>query len=127
VKKVTVALDKVREIRYSINAIVELEDMFNVPASQLFAEDRVGLSLIRSLTYVGLKHGGMKFNGRSVADQINEAGELIQEHWIAKGRTLKELMDFISQAFTAAGVFQASDEKEEDESNPQQDADEVES
>lgn len=116
-KKVTISLDIERELRYDINAVCELEDRFDVPAQELFQPSNIGLGLIRSLLYIGLKHGGMKFKGKSSADDEQVVGEGIQEHWIDKGRTLTEMMKIIGEAFKSGGVF-AEAEEEGNKENP---------
>jgi len=100
VKKVSVPLDVERELRYSINAIVELEERFNSPVTELFKEGRIGLALIRAVAYIGLKHGGMKFRSQDTKENEATVGELIQEHWLGKGRNLNELVEKITEAST---------------------------
>lgn len=116
-KKVTIPLDVERELKYSLNAIVELEERFNAPVTELFKESRIGLGLIRAVVYIGLKHGGMKLASRSPEEAV---GELIQEHWLGKGRTLNELVEVAMEAFKAAGVFSETQEEETPQENPTQ-------
>ena len=118
VKKVTVPLDQVREIQFNINAIAELEERFSVPATQLFDEKRVGIGLMRALVYIGLKHGGMQFKGKSVQADEEANGAPIQEHWINEGRSLDELMEEVLKAFESAGIFATKEQREAEVANP---------
>jgi len=105
VKKVTLGLDVDREIKFTINSLAELEERFgNTGLQQLFAAQNLNLTLIRALLYIGLKHGGMKFRGSAKENEIL-VGDLVQEHWIDKGRNLVELTKIVSEAFAASNVF----------------------
>lgn len=120
-QKVNVGLDRDRELQFNINAVVELEERFNTPVQNLFSKEgkHIGFGLIRSLCYVGLKHGGMKFKGTTEENE-NRVGELLQEHWIEKGRGLAEMMELVGEAFKASGVFSEKEEaaEETDSANP---------
>lgn len=115
--KINIPLDQVRELRYDINTMADLEERFGgQPIPELLKEGRVGMTLIRSIIYFGLKSGGMKFTGRSVEENEQKVGSLIQQHWMAEGKDLKDLMDKAVEAFKAAGLF-GKEEGEEGE-NP---------
>ena len=118
-KKVTIALDNQRELRYPINAMVELEERFGKALPAVFNKEQIGLTLIIALTRVGLKYGGMQFEG-TFLEQEQATGELLQEHWFQEGRTLDELMGIILDAFKEAGIFAKDTFKsEEPTTNPE--------
>jgi hypothetical protein len=117
VKKITVALDVEREVRYNINAMVDLEDRFNLPLPVLFDPNRIGVGLIRAMLMIGLKHGGMDIQGKDNREKEEAIGELIQEHWLSKGKTLEDLMNITMDAFKEAGLLPKTAE-EGTEQNP---------
>lgn len=122
-KNVTITLDQQRTLKYSINAMIELEERFNVPIPELFKEDSVGFGLIVSVLKIGLVHGGMKLMGNSKQQEIF-VGDLVQEHWINEGRNLPELMEKVTEAFNVAGIFTVEPNKDEGgEENPNQGTD----
>ena len=107
-------MDMEREVCYNINTMVDLEERFDVPLGQLFNPERIGIGLIRAMLMIGLKHGGMKIVGRDRKAQEEQIGDLIQDHWLAKGKTLDTLMQIMMDAFNEAGLLP----KSEEEANP---------
>ncbi len=118
-RKVTIALDQVRQIKFSVNAMVELEERFGKSITNIFEEGNVGFALIVAVMRIGLIHGGMKIPGTPKNQELF-VGDLIQEHWIDEDKGLDMLMDIIMQALDVAGIF-ALNKPEEDEANPKQD------
>jgi hypothetical protein len=118
-EKVTLGLDIQREIKFNINAIVELEKRFDQPLPAIFSKDRIGFGTMMGLVRIGLKHGGMKLTG-TIEEQEEIVGALIQQHWIDQGRDLTELMKVVFKALNAAGLFGAPPE-EEGKRSPTQD------
>lgn len=112
-KKITIALDMEREVMFNINAMVDLEERFDVPLGVLFNPERVGIGLIRGMLMIGLKHGGMKISGRDRKAQEEQIGDLIQDHWLAKGKTLDTLMEVMMAAFGEAGLLPKSEEEQD--------------
>jgi hypothetical protein len=125
-RKIEVTLDKVREIKFSINAMGELEDRFNKSVPELFAFGTPGVRVMVAMLRIGLKYGGMKIPGKSIEDQELFIGDLIQEHWIDCGNTMVEIMEIAKSALQAAGLIPKDDEEEEEKSdeNPDTDTDE---
>jgi hypothetical protein len=113
VKKVTIGLDVERELKFNINAVVELENRFNKPFHQVMSQETVGIETLRTMAYIGLKHGGLKFKGKDIEENEAMTGELLQEHWFAKKRTLSELMVLVGEALNEAGVFNTTEEEED--------------
>lgn len=128
-RKIEVALDKVREIKFNINAMGELEDRFDKSVPQLFAYGSPGIRVMVAMLRIGLKHGGMKIPGKSIEDQELFIGDLMQEHWVDEGNSLQELMDRVRESLTVAGLIPKEEEEdeseeEEDTKNPDSDTDE---
>ena len=115
-KKITIAMDMEREVCFNINAMVDLEERFDVPLGQLFNPEKIGIGLIRAMLMIGLKHGGMKIPGRDRKAQEEEIGTLIQDHWLAKGKKLDGMMEIMMKAFNEAGLLPK--EEEEQATNP---------
>lgn len=111
-QKTTIALDMEREVCYNINAMVDLEDRFDVPLGQLFNPEKIGIGLIRAMLMIGLKHGGMKIAGRDQREQEGLVGDLIQQHWLDKKKTLDDLMKIMMAAFNQAGLIPNAEEAE---------------
>lgn len=116
---VTIALDSARELKYNINAMVELENRFDKSIPEIFQEGKVGFAVIVGIVRIGLKAGGMKFKGQ-IEDQELVVGDLIQEHWVQEGKNLTQLMEVVTEALSAAGIFTSDEDKEADtsQSNP---------
>ena len=123
--KVTIALDVERTIKFNVNAMAEIERIFDAPLQVLFKADKVGFGFIRDLTWVGLKYGGMKFNpkmGRTMEEQQEYVGDLIQEHWLEENKTLEALMGILMDAFKESGLLPKEafeDDEEYPEAGPQ--------
>jgi len=124
VKKVTIGLDRDREIRYNVNALAELDERFDEPFVHVITNKTFGVANVRALLYIGLKHGGLKFKAGSREEQEDAVGNLLQEHWFDKGRTLVELMRLIGDSLNASGVFRTP-EGDEEESELQADPSEA--
>jgi hypothetical protein len=125
-RKVEVTLDKVREIKFSINAMGELEDRFNKSIPELFAFGMPGIRVMVAMLRIGLKYGGMKIPGKTIEDQELHVGDIIQEHWVDCGNTMQDLMEnYVKVALEVAGLV-PKDDAEEDEAteNPEPDTDE---
>jgi hypothetical protein len=124
VKKITLKLDIERPIRFNVNAMTEIERLFDAPIQVLFKADKVGFGFIRDLTWVALKYGGMKFNvkmGRSKEEHMEFVGDLIQDHWLEEGKALDELMEILMDAFKESGLLpkEAFDDEEGADEDPQ--------
>lgn len=122
-EKITIALDRVREIRFPMKAVVELEKRFNAPIFKLLSQDFIGMELICSVLYIGLKHGGMKFSGRSVEDNEEKVMDLVQEHWLDEGRPLEKLVEIAFGSMETAGLTAKKEEEEDEDSNPEEGTD----
>lgn len=63
-------------LRFSINAHCEAEELLGHPITQL-GENNAGISTMRTLLYVGLKHGGHPVSMEKAGDIMEE---VIAEH-----------------------------------------------
>lgn len=90
-KTTTVMMDKERHLRFSTNALIELEEVLGKPISSI-GED-VAMSDIRAMFYVGLKWEDKKITMVSTGDLIDEA----LEH-----QDFEELAGELTKAITSA-------------------------
>lgn len=121
--KINVTLDEVRELKFSINAMVELENRFDKSVPELFAYGTPGVRTMVALVRIGLKYGGMKIPGKLIEDQEVFVGDLVQQHWIDQGNPMKELMDRVQDALKEAGLID-KDAEDKEASNPSSDTSE---
>jgi hypothetical protein len=108
---VNIELDEKRKLRYRHNEMADIEvltgkDVGHLLIGQKFHGIRVVLAF------------GLRWNMPKITP--TQAGDLIQDHWIAKGKTLEELVDVIESALVAGGVMKSKTPKpEDDEGNDQ--------
>lgn len=91
-------------LRFTINAHCEAEGMLGFPLTEL--EGKTGISVFRTLMFIGLKHGGH----RDIT--LEDAGDIMQE--IIHDYGMEYLSEVISEA------VQQSISKEEDNQFKQQ-------
>lgn len=108
---VDISLDKPRRLRYTINAIRELERHFGKSFGQIFDPNQLGFEEITMLLTVGLKYG--ESEKRALTDI--KVGELIQKKWLDNAKELGELTDYIIEAMQVAGIIKKKEEDDEDE------------
>ncbi len=105
---VEIPLDVPRRMRFTINAMAELEEYFGDQGmAQIFSPQRAGFKQVRALLWIGLKNGSKSQSTLS----LEEAGDLIQEHWLEKGKTLADLFVYVMKAMKKANIL--PDEQEE--------------
>jgi hypothetical protein len=103
---VNIELDGKKKLRYRHNDMADLEVM----TGKSFGE------LLTGSQFHGLRvvlHFGLKWNETKMSPAI--AGDLIQDHWIAKGKKLEELAAVILDALRAGGLLPAAPTVVEDE------------
>ena len=100
-KYVDIPLDKARRLRFTINAIRELERHFGSSFSNIFSSGNLGFDTIIMLLTVGLKYG--ETEKRALSDA--KVGELVQEKWLENGKDMAELTDYIMEAMSASGII----------------------
>lgn len=98
-------LDKPRQLRFDVNAIAGVEEAMNCNIGVLFKEDRVGFSVLRALLCYGLR-----WQDRALT--VEKVGTLMQNAFEG-GVTIEQLMEPISKAIEAAGIFPKTAEPKE--------------
>lgn len=93
-------LDKPRKFRLDLNAICEIEDMFNLPFQEIFVEERIGVRHLRAILWVGLKSFDKRISR-------SEVGDLLQEH--LQIGAVDDIIRAVKKALALSGL---SDNKE---------------
>lgn len=99
---VTVSLDKLRNLKFTTNALAELEDTLGQPVTQLNAET-VGIKTLRAMLWAGLLHESPDLS-------ITEAGALMDDG------DLSEVSTRLSEALELA--FGSNDKSKNKVSGP---------
>lgn len=68
--EVTIMLDKKRTIRFTLNALAEIEDALNVPLSKL-SEVELGVKTVRTMLWAGLLHEDETLTERQVGNWVD--------------------------------------------------------
>lgn len=87
-KEVTVTLDKKRTIRFTLNALAEIEDALGVPLSQM-SEVELGIKTVRTMLWAGLIHEDEELTERQVGNMVDFSN-------------LEEVQKKVSEAFAMA-------------------------
>lgn len=74
-KSVTIELDKARNLRYGINALVKIEEMTGRKITELDL-DKVGMKDLRTIVYAGLVHEDKTLTPEKVGDLIDEYADI---------------------------------------------------
>lgn len=85
---VEIELDKKRTLRYTLNALAELEDVLGVPLSELEGV-QMGMKQVRAFLWAGLIHEDKELTLEQVGDMVDF-------------ENMKEVNDKITEAFKAA-------------------------
>ena len=96
-------------LRYSINAHCEAEELLGFPITQL-DENTAGISVFRTLMFVGLKHGGQQIT-------LEQAGDIMEE--VINDRGMEYLSEQISKAINAGLSQQNKDNFKRDHNKKQ--------
>ncbi len=95
---VQVTLDRPRALRYSINAIAELERVLGQPIGEIVGAMRaLSIMTIRAMVWAGLRHENSRLT-------LDGAGLLI-DTYLAGGGTLGDLYGRLDAALVASGTF----------------------
>lgn len=73
-KIVTIEMDKARNLKFGMNALIELEKELGKPLTEL-SEGGVSLETLRSMVYVGLKWEDKKLSRENIGDLMDEVVE----------------------------------------------------
>lgn len=107
---VDVSLDKARRLRFTINAIRELERHFDTSFSNILGGGNMGFEQIIQMLTVGLKYGDSEKRPLTA----EKVGDLVQKKWLDNGKELSDLTDIILEAMQAAGILTKKEEDDED-------------
>lgn len=88
-KSITIELEKARNLRYGINALVKIEELTGRPITKLDL-DNISMKDLRTILYAGLCHEDNSLTPEKV-------GELIDEY-----STVDEMANKLGEAFTIA-------------------------
>jgi len=109
---VEITLDKPRKIRYNVNAMCDLEEIFGGQGlASIFDEGKAGFTQLRALLYVGLKHGGDK------KITIEDTGSLIDNHVLIPQKPLEDVFEYVKQAMDKGGFGGGKPKDESSEGN----------
>lgn len=95
--KVTIELDRLREVKYDFNAIADIEEVSGKGIGFLLREENMGINTIRLLIWAGLKHEDKKLTRSEVGDLLTD--------YLKAGGTWDELGKVISDAFEQSGIM----------------------
>lgn len=87
--------DAIRKIRFRHNDLADLEQATSKGLQQLMAMSFYGL---RTVLFYGLKWRDAKLT-------TTDVGNLIQDQWLADGKTLDDLADYVEEALIRAGIM----------------------
>ena len=68
--EVSITLDKKRTIRFTLNALAEIEDALGVPLSKL-SEVELGVKTVRTMLWAGLLHEDETLTERQVGNWVD--------------------------------------------------------
>ena len=74
-KTVTIELDKARNLRYGMNALVKVEELIGKPITKLDLEN-ISMKDLRSILYAGLYHEDKDLTSESVGNLIDEYSDI---------------------------------------------------
>ncbi len=107
---VDISLDKARRVRFTINAIRELERHFGTSFSNILGGGNMGFEQIVQMLTVGLKYG--ETEKRALTD--TKVGDMVQKRWLDNGKELDELVDILLEAMRSAGIITKKEEEEDE-------------
>lgn len=68
--KISITLDKERTLRFTLNALAEIEDKLGVPLSKL-AEVELGVKTVRTMLWAGLIHEDEELTEKQVGNMVD--------------------------------------------------------
>lgn len=101
-KMIQIHLDRPRHLRFSINALADLEEATGQSVLLAMSEKNLGFRSLRALLWAGLRH---EENGIS----IERAGDLLQK-FMENGGELSTVMEKVALAVQACGLFGRQEE-----------------
>ncbi len=110
---IDIDLDEIRKVRYQHNDAADIEVFTGKGIGELISTTQFHAARV-------LLAFGLRWMDRKMTPQ--RAGELIQKHWIEKGKTLDELADVLMEALIAGGIMQRPKGDGDSEGNEQPEA-----
>lgn len=104
-RHIEIPLDKMRKLKYNMNAMIELEDMFGGGIAKIFDPGGAALTTARALIYVGLKCGG---DSRITLDTT---GDLLSQYVLEPGKPIEEVFLLAMEALCRGGFMPAENVK----------------
>jgi len=99
-------LDKRRTLRYTMRSILLTVQGSGCELGELLIT-RAGVASSAWLIWGALIHEDAAFRRRQAPELlIEDVCDLLDEHWLKKGRTIKELEPLYSAAIQACGLFE---------------------
>lgn len=109
---VDISLDKARRLRFTINAIREIERHFGTSFGNILGGGNMGFEQIIQMLTVGLKYG----ESEKRALTPDKVGDLVQKKWLDNNKELGELTEIIMEAMQAAGILTKTEPDEDSDS-----------
>lgn len=97
---------EVKQMRFDLNAVADLEEYFGAGIMEIMNEKRVGFSTLRAFFWAGLK-----WRDRGLT--IERAGKMVNS-LIREGKTLPDLMKIVTEALDRSGLFKFNNVDEEE-------------
>lgn len=98
-KTVEIKLDKLRFLRFDVNALADIEVKAGLGLDTLLGEERVGINAIRVLLW-----GGLRWEDKALT--LEAAGNLLQQY-IEEGGDLTALGAQVMDAIRNSGLVQS--------------------
>jgi hypothetical protein len=98
-KTIPIELDKMRNLRFDINAMADFEEVYGKTLMELLATGMISFSGLRALLWAGLKHEDKQLG----AAGPQKAGEIAQA-WIDKSNgDVTQLTQIVTDALIKSG------------------------
>lgn len=94
-RSVLVTLDRERHLRYTINALADLEQHLGTGLGGVMLTGKVGIGFMRGFLWAGLKHEDARLS-------VERAGQLLQDY-LDRGGDLASLANSMNEAMQIAG------------------------
>lgn len=99
---VTIELDRVRRIRFDVNAISDAEEILGTSLGRAM-QSRAGVREIRALLWAGLR-----WEDRGLT--LERAGTILQRH-LEAGVSLEDVGTKIGEALVSCGIFKTENDE----------------
>lgn len=107
--------DEQKAFRLDLNAVADLEDLFDKGISEILDEKNIGFRTIRAFYWAGLK-----FKDKGLT--VERAGNIVQS-MLTEGQSFKEMMAPVTKALIASGILKKQ-KNDSDESTTEEESEE---